>query len=201
MIKNVIFDIGDVLVNFRWRSLMQELGISKKIQDRFADTVFASRWWHELDHGTMEEEEAAKRLKKDNEGYESAFEQVWDNRDKLVDAYPYAVPWIDSLRERGYRVYLLSNYPKDIFTLHASNGSFPFLDHVDGKIVSGFVKMIKPDADIYECLLHTYGLKAEESVFLDDRQENVEGARRVGIHGIRFENYEQACADLEKLLK
>ena len=67
--------------------------------------------------------------------------------------YDYAVSWIDSLKEQGYHVYLLSNYPRDIFTLHANVGSFPFLDHVDGKIVSGFVQMIKPDADIYEKLI------------------------------------------------
>ena len=200
MIKNVIFDIGNVLVDFRWRELMADLHLSKEAQDSFETSVFGSCWWHDLDHGTIDEADAVKRLREDNAKYREAFDMVWDNRDKLVSPYDYSVSWIKSLKERGLQVYLLSNYPRDIFTLHAQKGSFPFLDYIDGKIVSGFVKMIKPDADIYQCLMNTYGLKAEECVFLDDRAENIEGAKAVGIHGIEFKNYEQASALLEQFI-
>ena len=58
------------------------------------------------------------------------------------------------------------------------------------------MKLVKPDREIYECLLKTYDLKAEECVFLDDRKENVEAARNIGMAGILFENYEQAWAEL-----
>ena len=144
MIKNVVFDIGNVLVDFRWRELMKNLNLSKEAQDRFETSVFGSCWWHDLDHGTIDEKDAVIRLREDNIEFKEAFDLVWENRDKLVKPYDYAVSWIDSLKEQGYHVYLLSNYPRDIFTLHANVGSFPFLDHVDGKIVSGFVQMIKP---------------------------------------------------------
>ena len=60
--------------------------------------------------------------------------------------------------------------------------------------------MIKPDPNIYRTLLDTYDLKEEECVFIDDRKENVEAAKKLGFHGIRFESYEQAAGDLEKLL-
>ena len=156
MIKNVVFDIGNVLVDFRWRELMKNLNLSKEAQDRFETSVFGSCWWHDLDHGTIDEKDAVIRLREDNIEFREAFDLVWENRDKLVKPYDYAVSWIDSLKEQGYHVYLLSNYPRDIFTLHANVGSFPFLDHVDGKIVSGFVQMIKPDADIYEKLIKGY---------------------------------------------
>ena len=156
MIKNVVFDIGNVLVDFRWRELMKNLNLSKEAQDRFETSVFGSCWWHDLDHGTIDEKDAVIRLREDNIEFREAFDLVWENRDKLVKPYDYAVSWIDSLKEQGYHVYLLSNYPRDIFTLHANIGSFPFLDHVDGKIVSGFVQMIKPDADIYEKLIKGY---------------------------------------------
>ena len=200
MIKNIVFDIGSVLVDFRWRALMQDLHISQQVTDRFDKSVFGSCWWHDLDHGTIDEAEAVKRLREDNIEFCDEFDQVWENRDKLVDPFDYSVPWISSLKDRGYHVYLLSNYPKDIFTLHAKNGSFPFLDHVDGKVVSGFVQMIKPDADIYEYLMDTYSLKAEECIFIDDREENIQGAINVGMHGIVFHNYEQASAELNRQL-
>lgn len=201
MIKNVIFDIGNVLVDFRWRELMDELNLTKEDKDRFEVHVFGSKWWHELDHGTMEEEEAVKHLQEDNAAYREAFDLVWENRGQIVRPYKYAVSWIKGLKERGYRVYLLSNYPEKLFTMHAENGAFPFLELVDGKVVSAFVKLIKPDTDIYECLMDKYGLKAEECVFIDDREENVQGAKNVGMYGICLKSYEQANTELQSLLK
>lgn len=199
-IKNVIFDIGDVLVSFRWRALMEDLGLPVDLQETFRKKVFMSPWWSELDHGLREEAEILEKLREDNREHLAAFDLVWAHRDKLVDPYPYSVAWIERLHGQGLRVYLLSNYPKDIFTLHAQNGSFPFLDKVDGKVVSGFVRKIKPNADIYEHLMAEYGLLAKECVFLDDREENVEAARALGMQGIVVKSYEQASAELDALI-
>lgn len=200
MIKNIVFDIGNVLVDFRWRSLMEDLQIPEETQKRFEKTVFGSPWWGELDHGIYEEAEILTHFREDNKDHLDAFNLVWDNRDKLVAPYAYAVQWIERLKKAGFKVYLLSNYPRDVFTLHTECGCFPFLDKVDGKVVSGFVKMVKPNADIYEHLLREYGLQAKECVFIDDREENVEAARALGMKGIVFAGYEQACAELEKVL-
>ena len=70
-----------------------------------------------------------------------------------------------------------------------------------GPIISGMVKMVKPDADIYQCLFDTYGLKPEECVFLDDRPENIEGGEKLSMRGIVFKNYEDAKEKLEKILQ
>lgn len=198
MIKNVIFDIGNVLVDFKWRELMEELGLPKALQPEFEKTVFGSHWWGELDHGVLEESEVLEKLREDNKGHLDEFNLIWDNRDKLVKPYPYAVSWIENLKKCGFKVYLLSNYPRDLFSLHTECGCFPFLDKVDGKVVSGFVKMIKPNADIYEHLMKKYGLEPSECVFLDDRAENIEAARALGMKGIVFESYEQANAALRE---
>lgn len=201
MIKNVIFDIGNVLVHFRWRELMEDLELPKELQVIFDKTVFGSRWWGELDHGLREEAEIVERLREDNTKYREEFDLIWENRDKLVMPYDYSVSWIEHLKQRGCGVYLLSNYPKEIFILHTECGCFPFLDKVDGKVVSGFVQMVKPNRDIYEYLLHEYDLAESECVFIDDREENIETARAIGMKGIVFENYTQATAELERLLK
>lgn len=200
MIKNVIFDIGNVLVDFRWRVLMEELGLPAETQAIFAKTVFGSRWWGELDHGIYEEAEILAHFREDNKGHLDEFDLVWDNRGRLVEPYAYAVAWIEQLKASGLKVYLLSNYPRDVFTLHTECGCFPFLDRVDGRVVSGFVKMVKPNADIYEYLLSEYGLAAGECVFVDDREENVETARALGMKGIVFQGYEQACSELDGLV-
>lgn len=200
MIKNVIFDIGNVLVDFRWRVLMEELGLPEETQAIFAKTVFGSRWWGELDHGIYEEAEILAHFREDNREHLDEFDLVWDNRGRLVEPYAYAVAWIEQLKASGLKVYLLSNYPRDVFTLHTECGCFPFLDRVDGRVVSGFVKMVKPNADIYEYLLSEYGLAAGECVFVDDREENVETARALGMKGIVFQGYEQARSELDKLV-
>ena len=200
MIKNVIFDIGNVLVDFRWRVLMEELGLPAETPAIFAKPAFGSRWWGELDHGIYEEAEILAHFREDNKEHLDEFDLVWDNRGRLVEPYAYAVAWIEQLKASGLKVYLLSNYPRDVFTLHMECGCFPFLDRVDGRVVSGFVKMVKPNADIYEYLLSEYGLAAGECVFVDDREENVETARALGMKGIVFQGYEQACSELDGLV-
>ena len=84
--------------------------------------------------------------------------------------------------------------------MHAENGSFPFINKVDGKVVSGFVKKVKPNADIYEFLVDKYGLKPEECVFIDDRQENIDAAKALNWQGIVYKSEEQAKNDLYKIL-
>ncbi len=201
MIKNIVFDIGNVLVDFRWRALMDELQLAQETRKIFERTVFRSPWWGELDHGIYEEAEILKNFREDNKEHLEEFNLVWDHRDKLVEPYAYAVDWIVQLKEAGLKVYLLSNYPREVFALHTECGNFPFLDKVDGKVISGFVKKIKPNADIYEHLLKEYSLCADECVFIDDREENIETARKLGMKGIVFVSYEQACEELTKLLQ
>lgn len=200
MIKNVIFDIGNVLVSFRWPELLCELGIKEETREIFARTVFTNPLWNELDRGVYEEEAVLEKFRELNREHLDDFELVWANRDRLVEPYPYSAAWIELMKARGLNVYLLSNYPRDIFALHAKSGCFPFLEKVDGKVVSGFVKMVKPDAEIYEHLLKEYSLSAPECVFIDDREENVETAVSLGMKGIVFRGYEQAAAALEKVI-
>jgi putative hydrolase of the HAD superfamily len=94
----------------------------------------------------------------------------------------------------------LSNYPKSIFALHEEKGKFTFIDKIDGKVVSGYEGISKPDAGIYELLMDRYGLKADECVFIDDRPENIEVAKALGMEGIVFESYEQASIELENIV-
>lgn len=201
MIKNVIFDIGNVLVDFRWRALMEELGFQKELQPLFDKTVFGSHWWNELDRGTLEEAEAREKLREDNREHASEFDLLWANRHMLVEPFDYSVSWIERLKQQGLKVYLLSNYPKEMFLLHEECGCFPFLDIVDGKVVSAFVQLVKPDAGIYQYLMKEYGLQAQECVFIDDRRENVGTAEALGMKGIVFENYDQAVTALKKAFK
>ena len=107
--------------------------------------------------------------------------------------------WIKDLKNRGYGLYIISNYAEYMFK--KTKHKLQFLSYLDGAIFSYQHKVIKPNKVIYEVLLNKYKLKAEECVFIDDRLENVEGAKALGFKGIQFKNYEQASTQLNTLLE
>ena len=198
MIKNVVFDIGNVLVTFEWERLAREIGFTDKDLQVLAEKVIGDRWV-EFDRGVMSEDEALKYVQEVIPGLEEKFATLWHRIDEAIHVYPYVNEWMRELKSEGYKIYLLSNFPKRLFEKEA-NQKFDFIRYTDGKVISSFVKLIKPDRAIYEYLLNTYSLKAEECVFVDDRPKNVEAARALGMKGIIFEGYEKGSESLKKLL-
>ncbi len=198
MIKNVIFDVGGVLVNFRPLEYMADLGLTKDQIKRFEAAFFQTGLWHRWDMGDPDETIIARMyqmLPDDGEGVTKFVGRL----SEIVTCFSYAGDWLKGLREEGYKVYLLSNYPASLFLLHARN-RFNFMDQIDGKIVSGFVKLCKPDEAIYQTLFKTYSLIPEECVFLDDVAENIDTALRLGMKGILVRNHDQAQNGLRALL-
>ena len=201
MIKNIIFDIGNVLASFRWKDLFADLGFAGEAFDRIAAaTVLHPTMWNEFDRSLMKDEEIIARCVERAPEYEAEIKLLFSKTELLVEEYAHSNDWIKNLKERGYNVYLLSNYGKTSFEAARDNGRLSFLSLVDGGVISYEVKIVKPEPGIYEALLKKYHLKAEECVFLDDRADNIAAARALGFHGIVVESYEQAREELDKLL-
>ena len=118
--------------------------------------------------------------------------ETFDRVGECLIRCDYAIPWIEELKAQGFAVYYLSNYSEHL--MQSNPDVLDFLPHMDGGVFSYYVNLIKPDPAIYLCLLEKYGLKAEECLFIDDREENVAAARELGMQAVRFENYEQARA-------
>ncbi len=199
MIKNVVFDIGMVLVDFNWRGVMANLGFTEEETEKVGGVIL-SELWNELDRGVMPEEEVTGMMKNEIPGYEEKFDLFWKYLYDTIEIFPYAVEWVKSMKDRGFNTYLLSNFPQGFYR-NSEENYFDFMPYIDGKIISSHVKYIKPEAEIYRTLLETYDLKAQECVFFDDRADNVEGAKAVGIHGIHFTDFETAKAQFEALVK
>ncbi len=199
MIRNIIFDIGQVLVSYDWRLYTEGLGFSKAMAERIGHAMFLSDGWNELDRGVLSTEEVADSFVRNDPDIEKEIREVFRGAGKAVQEREFAPVWVKELKDRGYRVYYLSNY-----SYHMYEGSEhilkKFLDLMDGGVFSCEAKMIKPEAGIYDKLLDDYGLKAEECVFMDDNPQNVEGARKRGIHGILFTDYDETKQKLEELL-
>lgn len=202
MIKNIIFDIGNVLASFRWKDLFQELGFTGEAFERIAEaTVLHPTMWNEFDRSLMSDEEIIAKCIERAPEYEKEICLLFDTTAGLVEEYPYSYEWIKGLKEQGYKVYLLSNYGKTSFEAARDKRRLSFLPLVDGAVISYEEKMVKPEPGIYEALLRKYDLKAEECVFLDDKPENIEAALALGFHGIVVESYEQAKEVLENTTK
>lgn len=196
MIKNIILDVGKVLVEWEPETAFRKLGFDEETSRIVAEATVLSPDWNELDRSALSDEEfLAKFIGKAPE-YEKEIRRMWDNIGLPIYQYKYSRPWIQRMKQNGYRVYILSNYPR--WTYENTTEALSFLKDVDGAVFSFQVQQIKPEPEIYRSLLEKYGLKPEECVFLDDRQENIDAAAAQGIAGIRFTTYEAAIGALEK---
>lgn len=106
-----------------------------------------------------------------------------------------SVQILSEVKEKGYPVYALSNWNKELYDQTVQD--FPFLDWFDGKIISSEEKLKKPDETIYRLLLKRYNINPRQAVFIDDNQANIETAQRLGMHGIVF----TSAGDLRKKLE
>ena len=196
-LRNVVFDIGNVLADYRWYAFLQDKGFSPEMIDRIAGVSTQNPAWDEFDRGVLSSREVVESFIRLDPEIAAELHRAFDDLSGLLHLFPYSIPWIQRLKSAGYHVYYLSNYSRK--AIRDCPEVLEFLPFVDGGIFSCDVKVIKPDPAIYHKLLETFRLIPEETVFLDDRQENIDGACRAGMKGIRFRSYEQAVQALAQL--
>lgn len=197
MIKNIIFDIGNVLSDFRWREFLLDKGFDQEMADRIGAASVKSALWSELDRGVWTDEQLLQGFIKNDPQIEPQLREAFSDLHGMVVPREYAVSWVKELKSKGYGVYYLSNYSRRAEA--QCSDALEFIACTDGGILSYKEKLVKPDPAIYRLLLERYGLEAEESVFLDDTPENIEAARRIGMYGIWFRTRQQAEEELKKL--
>ena len=117
----------------------------------------------------------------------------------MIQQYDYPIPWIKELKERGYKIYILSNWSVPAYDACLDN-ALNFLPLVDGAVFSFQEKVNKPDQKIYDILCKRYDINPSEAVFLDDNKPNIIAAREYGMHAIHFTSYEEGRAELEEIL-
>lgn len=197
MIKNIIFDVGMVLVDFRWEEVLRELGLTGDAFEAVANATVHSPNWNEYDRSSISQEELLGRMLAAAPGYEREVRLFWEHNGDTIWQFPYAIPWVKSFKDKGYGCYILSNYAARTYELTKEELSFESL--MDGVIFSYRVGQVKPEPDIYHTLLRTYHLLPEECVFMDDNPANIAVARDLGMYGIVFTNQEEAIRELRRL--
>ena len=199
MIKNIIFDIGGVLISYKFEEMMIDAGFSKEVALKAGQTLFNDGMWAELDRGLIAYEEVKKYyLDKYSEDRES-IKYLLDHPEKMHVLRPVVYECIKKLKDKGYKLYILSNYSKTLVDIHTENADF--WKYMDGGIISYQTNTLKPDADIYLSLINKYDLVPSESLFFDDREENVAGAKKVGMKSILTNSEEHLVGELNKLIR
>lgn len=197
MIKNIVFDIGNVLTYYTWEKHIRSFGFGEEMYERVVNATVKSQAWNEFDRGVMSDEEVIELLIANDPAMEQPIRRMMQDVSGLVSRADYAIPWIRELQAGGYHVYYLSNF--SFKAGRECRHALDFIPVTDGGILSCEEKLIKPQPEIYLRLLEKYSLKAEECVFLDDLETNVEAARAQGFYGIVFTTKEDAVSQLAAL--
>jgi FMN phosphatase YigB (HAD superfamily) len=198
VVKNVIFDLGGVVLEWNPDRILEAYYSDPEVRALMKKQMFQHPDWLELDRGTMHEtvvlQRASERTGRPAADVNGLFQAVRESLHTKSDT----VALLEKLYRRGVPLYCLSNISADIFEYLRERHSFW---HVfKGIVISGAIRMIKPEPEIFQHLLALYGLDAHETAFVDDNAPNVEAARTLGIHTVWFKNAGQCEAELEALL-
>ena len=198
-IKNIIFDIGGVLLEYRWVDMLMDHGLSRSEALKVGTTMFDDPLWSGMDLTLAGEEQAIIQK------YRQKYPEYGDTIAWFINHCEYMhVPrkdvWdrVHQLKELGYTLYLLSNYPETMFHRHTDDASF--IRDMSGGIISFQVKQLKPSAEIYQSLLNKYKLIPKECLFFDDRPENTAGAEKQGIHAVTVTSKDFLIGELDKII-
>ena len=200
MIQNVILDIGGVLIEWDPNKAFREFGYSDEMIAKIKTAMLAPEVWVEEDLSIKTPKELLAGFQERCPECAEEIRYFWEHFAVSVSSYPGNQEWIRELQEQGKKVYVLSNFGRHCFGL-VREEFLDFLDIVDGAVISYEVHQVKPGREIYESLLRKYELKAEECVFLDDREDNLETARKLGLQTILYRNREQAKRELEGVMR
>jgi HAD superfamily hydrolase (TIGR01509 family) len=199
MIKNIVFDIGNVLITFHPEEYLRAKVVDEESRQKIHQAIFLSPEWLLLDRGTLSEQEAIRIYHERCPEVKTVLNSnLSDLYEDLLNPIDETIAVLYDLKKRGYHIYILSNYQEKAFAYITERYGFPA--HVDGKVLSYEVKHLKPEPEIYHALLNRYGLIPEETVFIDDSLANIKTAESLGIKGIHYTDYESFKRDLNKAL-
>ena len=183
MIKNVIFDCGQVLIRYNETEIAANYVDTPEEAEFLGRVAMARKYWNRFDEGTLTEADYLEQVKTELP------EHLHKAVEKLVWGWIKACPMIDGMedivrdvKKSGKKLYLLSNFNKRL-----RDEPYPILNEFDALVISGEIGKVKPDRAIYDYLVNTYDLIPEECIFIDDNSANIAMAESLGITGYLFD--------------
>lgn len=197
--KNIVFDVGEVLLTYDWCGALEKAGLTHEEACRIGPLLFKDPTWKETDRAVLPYFDVVRELASHYPGFEEQIIEFMTRAERMP--LPREKVWklVAELKKAGYRLYICSNYSEYLFTAHTKDR--PFMKYMDGVMVSYMVKQIKPDKDIFLSLFERFGLEPSECLFLDDKEENILGAKAAGMDGVVITSEEFLIEKLKELLQ
>lgn len=199
MIKNIIFDLGNVLISFKPAEYFDKKNYPGAIKSKILADIFASKEWLLLDNGDITTSQAIDAIAKRSSLNKDEIAHIFNLRTDLMFPLDTNVKVLPALKKRGFRLFFLSNFPLDIFE-EVRTGYF-FFRHFEGGLISAEARFSKPEPGIYNMLLEKYSLTSNECLFIDDLEKNVKTAESLGMKGIFTNGSLEISKEIEKALK
>lgn len=195
MIKNIVFDMGGVLIDFDFNKTLNKY-YKPEHHSILMEKVFENPVWRAMDGGFERADDVVARV------VPTLPAETRELMAQMIsDFYPYMKP-IDGmadlilrLKSAGYPVYLLSNATPRFFDRYMD---YPAIKLLDGYFISALYKLLKPQKEIYDAFCRRFSVKAEECFFIDDMPQNIKGAKASGMDGFVFK---KDITALERALK
>ena len=195
MINTIIFDLGNVLINWEPKLLYNKIFDSEEKTNHFIENICTLAW--------NEEQDAGRTLKQGTDiliaeypEHQQEIKAYYDRWEEMLNgAIEGSVEIFRQLKASGkYKIYALTNWSSELFPIALRN--FEFLNWFEGIVVSGDEGIRKPEAAFFQILFDRYQVKPENAVFIDDNLRNIEAARKLGIQSIRFTSAEKLEKEL-----
>ena len=197
-IKNIVFDLGRVLIKFEPKEYIQQNVPEEKRED-FYNGIFGSTEWLMLDRGPLSDEDAKKIFKERVPGADKQIDRLFDvDLFEILQPIEENVKLLPKLKEK-YNLYILSNFHQPAFE-HIFK-KYDFFRLFDGHTVSCYYYLLKPEKEIYDILIDKFNLIPKETVFIDDTKVNIDACEKEGIRGIHLPDYTELKQKLEEFLK
>jgi glucose-1-phosphatase len=198
MIRNIVFDLGNVLLSFKPAEYFIHSGYSESIINEMLNEIFDAPEWRQIDNGDLTTEQAIDKIASRSSLSRQEISDIFDLRLKILFPLERNIKVLPALKKQGFRLYFLSNFPEDIFDEVVLGNDFFKL--FDGGIISSRVRASKPERKIYEILFDKYSLKPEECLFIDDLEHNVRTATELGMKCIWYYDSRDLVSLIEKKL-
>ena len=199
VIDVLIFDVGKVLLDFPWEEHYDNMAVPEKDRDRVRRIISSSPLWDEFDLNNEPYEVIAGKIAALVPEYADAIKEMIMNVDDCVSIFWYTEDLLKALRRQGYKAYYLSNWNHRWTDRLLARGVPDIRKMTDGGIWSCDIHKSKPDPAIYNALFERYHITPSRAVFIDDSEENVKAAQKLGCAGIVFTGYNDLCEKLDSL--
>ena len=193
-----LFDLGGVFFDWNPKYYYQNYFSSKNEMDFFLKNICNDEWNIQQDKGRLIEKAELELINK-FPNYSKEIKMYYANhRNMIKTTFQDSIEQLLNLKSKNYSCYVLSNWSIETFV--GMNEDYPFLKKFDGILLSGEVKLIKPEKEIYQLAISRFSLNPNETVFIDDKLENIETAKMLNFKTVHLKEPYKIKTELEKYL-